>query len=185
MSDFLNEKVDFAIEFATRAHGGQLRKTDKSLPYIYHPIATGFILKEAGFSDDIVIAGILHDTLEDTNVLEDEIKKFFGEKILSIILNSSENKELNWEERKKVYIKQISMGSIEAKAVATADKLQNIYSIIKSINNGVDVWPFFNRTKDKTIDFYKSFYKEIKKEWNHPIIDELGKKIKILEKISF
>lgn len=185
MNNFLNEKVDFALEFATKAHSGQSRKTDKSLPYIYHPVATSFILKEAGFNDDVVIAGILHDTLEDTDASEDEIKKFFGDKILLIILELSENKELNWEDRKKKYIRQISNGSNEAKAVATADKLQNVYSIIKSLNDGVDTWSFFNRTRDKTIDFYKSFYEEIKKGWNHAMIEELGEKIKILEKISY
>ena len=87
-----NEQLDRAISFATKAHKEQFRKTDPSLPYIYHPISVGFILLRAGFSDEIVIAGILHDVIEDCGVKPEELKSIFGDKITEWVEAVSENK---------------------------------------------------------------------------------------------
>jgi (p)ppGpp synthase/HD superfamily hydrolase len=70
--------IDLAIEVAVRAHQNQVRKgTD--IPYITHPIAVGIILAKAGCPDEIVVAGILHDTVEDTKVTLDNVREKFGE----------------------------------------------------------------------------------------------------------
>ena len=70
--------IDLAIEVAVRAHQNQLRKgTD--IPYITHPIAVGIILAKAGCPDEIIAAGILHDTVEDTAVTLDYLQATFGE----------------------------------------------------------------------------------------------------------
>lgn len=82
-------KLDLAIEFAAKAHGEQKRKgTD--IPYISHPFAVGMILQQAKCEEDVVMAGILHDTLEDTETTEDDIRSLFGEKVLALVIGASE-----------------------------------------------------------------------------------------------
>jgi (p)ppGpp synthase/HD superfamily hydrolase len=76
--------IDLAIEVAAKAHENQFRKgTD--IPYITHPLAVGLILAKAGCSDDVIIAGILHDTVEDTSITLDYIRDTFGNKVSTIV----------------------------------------------------------------------------------------------------
>lgn len=76
-------RIKKAVEIATQAHEGQLRRTGE--PYIIHPLAVKKILEEWGMDEDTVIAGILHDTVEDTNVTLEDIKNEFGESVASKI----------------------------------------------------------------------------------------------------
>ena len=76
-------RVQKAIEMAKKAHEGQLRKTGE--PYIVHPLAVKKILEEWGMDEDTIIAGILHDTVEDTNLTLDEIKQEFGEPVAFLV----------------------------------------------------------------------------------------------------
>ena len=78
-----SERVAKAIEMAKKAHEGQLRKTGE--PYIVHPLAVKKILEEWGMDEDTVIAGILHDTVEDTALTLDEIRKEFGESVAFLV----------------------------------------------------------------------------------------------------
>src|SRR3989344_903181 len=123
-----NEQIDKAISFAVKAHKDQFRKTDPSLPYIYHPISVGFILLRAGFSDEVVIAGILHDVIEDCGVTAEKLESEFGEKVTFLVKSVSENKEDSWEKRKQDYSDKITRSSSEVKAISAADKIHNIYS---------------------------------------------------------
>ena len=91
-----------AKNFAIDAHDGQRRKSDKSKPMIIHPINVANILNEYGFDENVVAAGYLHDTVEDTKVTLDDLKNSFGEDIASLVEGASEpDKSLSWEERKK------------------------------------------------------------------------------------
>ena len=92
--------IDLAIEVAVKAHQNQFRKgTD--ITYITHPLAVGIMLAKAGCSDEVIIAGILHDTVEDTPATLDYIKDTFGEEVSLIVNGASEpDKSLPWEERK-------------------------------------------------------------------------------------
>ena len=76
-------RIDKAIEVATAAHEGQLRKNGE--PYITHPLAVQKILEEWGMDEDTVIAGILHDTVEDTSVTLDDIRQDFGESVAFLV----------------------------------------------------------------------------------------------------
>jgi (p)ppGpp synthase/HD superfamily hydrolase len=84
-------KIHNAIIFASRKHASQVRKgTD--IPYISHPMEVMDILRQNGCSENVIIAGILHDTLEDTNTTPAEIENKFGGDVLSIVQAESENK---------------------------------------------------------------------------------------------
>ena len=78
-----SERVQKAIDFATKAHEGQLRKTGE--PYIVHPLAVKKILEEWGMDEDTIIAGILHDTVEDTNITLSDIKQEFGASVAFLV----------------------------------------------------------------------------------------------------
>ena len=78
-----SERLDHAIEVAKRAHEGQLRKTGE--PYIIHPLAVKKILEEWGMDEDTVIAGVLHDTIEDTDLTLEDIRKEFGESVAFLV----------------------------------------------------------------------------------------------------
>src|SRR5947209_15832446 len=96
------QMLDLAIETAARAHAGQVRKgTD--VPYIAHPYAVGMMLARVGASEEVVAAGILHDTVEDTYLTLDWIRDNFGEKVAMIVEGCSEpdHGSQPWEARKE------------------------------------------------------------------------------------
>lgn len=78
-----SERIQRAVEMAKTAHEGQLRKTGE--PYIVHPLAVKKILEEWGMDEDTVIAGVLHDTVEDTKLTLEDIRKEFGESVAFLV----------------------------------------------------------------------------------------------------
>ncbi len=181
MATIFSEQIDKAISFAAKAHARQLRKTDPSLPYIYHPVSVGFILMRAGFDDDVVVSGILHDVVEDSGVTGEEIKSNFSEKVAEIVLAVSENKEDPWEKRKADYIEKVANSSLGVRAVAVADKLHNVHNLIKLLRDGKDLSIFFSRDKGTTIRHYKHFCESVRAAWSHPIVDELMEAVEELD----
>lgn len=83
MKEQKSPRIDKAIEMAKEAHDGQFRKTGE--PYIVHPLAVKKILEEWGMDEDTIIAGILHDTVEDTDLHLEDIKKEFGESVAFLV----------------------------------------------------------------------------------------------------
>ena len=78
-----SDRLNHAIEVAKKAHEGQYRKTGE--PYIIHPLAVKKILEEWGMDEDTIIAGVLHDTVEDTDLTLDDIRKEFGESVAFLV----------------------------------------------------------------------------------------------------
>ena len=76
-------RIEHAVEVAKKAHEGQFRKTGE--PYIVHPLAVKKILEDWGMDEDTIIAGILHDTVEDTSLTLDDIRKEFGESVAFLV----------------------------------------------------------------------------------------------------
>jgi len=95
--------LEKAITEAAIAHGDQ-KRNGKSTPYIAHPFSVGMILSQAGYSVDLVVAGILHDTLEDTNLSVERIEDLFGAHVASIVQGCTEpDRSLSWRLRKKTH----------------------------------------------------------------------------------
>ena len=171
-----------AIEFATNAHKNQMRKAS-SIPYIMHPFSVGMILKEYGFENDVVIAGILHDVIEDTTFSYKDIKKNFSKEIADMVQACSENKSFSWEERKKHTIKELKKANRKVCAIISADKLHNIITILKDLEKEKDVFSIFNRPKESQKWYYQSLLNSLKENLefkNEKIIKELEKKIESL-----
>jgi (p)ppGpp synthase/HD superfamily hydrolase len=154
--------IDLAIEVAVRAHQNQVRKgTD--IPYITHPLAVGIILAKAGCSDDVIISGILHDTVEDKAVTLDTIHEKFGEKIASIVEGCSEpDKSLPWEERKARTLKFLKAAPLAVRLVACADKLHNIRTIaVEHEKIGDQVWERFRRGRSDQEGYYRGLVESL------------------------
>ena len=91
-----NSILHDAIRFATEKHEGQFRK-GTMMPYIVHPIETMQILHSMNSNAELLMAGVLHDTMEDADVSYVELELFFGETVANLVSAHSENKELTWE----------------------------------------------------------------------------------------
>ena len=146
-----------AIEFAARAHRGHCRKGTK-IPYIVHPLAVAKILIDAGCPEDDVVAGILHDTVEDTPVSLDEIRHTFGETVARIVEGASEpDKSKPWEKRKAHTIENLKTASEAVLLVSCADKIENLEAIREDRERvGEEVWARFRRGRDQQAWYYRS-----------------------------
>ena len=123
-----------ALNFAARKHQGQKRKGGNASPYINHLIDVAEILWEIGGVHDFitVVAGILHDTIEDTKTSQEELKVEFGHEICSIVLEVTDDKSLPKRMRKRLQVKHATSLSFRARVVKLADKISNIQDIMGS-----------------------------------------------------
>lgn len=144
-----------AIEFAARAHAGQVRKGTR-LPYIIHPLAVARILIEHGRPDPIVVAGLLHDTIEDTPVTRAGVEARFGVEVADLVMAVSEpDKSLPWEERKRSTLETIRSGPEGAVWVELADKLDNARSMAADhARLGDGIWERFRRPREDQRWYY-------------------------------
>lgn len=158
----MKNMIEKAMQFAAVKHDGHYRK-DSEIPYITHPVGVAMILQKIKAPDEVVAAGILHDTLEDTNTTANELMEHFGEKVLQLVIAASEpDKSLPWEDRKQHTIDSISSMTPDEILVITADKLHNIRSIQADLNeNGESVWGRFNRGKREQSWYYMSVVREL------------------------
>jgi guanosine-3',5'-bis(diphosphate) 3'-pyrophosphohydrolase len=123
-----------AIHFSADKHRDQRRKDTRQSPYINHPIELAETLWEiGGVREDVpLIAAILHDTIEDTETTPDEIRALFGEEILSVVLEVTDDKSLPSQKRKQLQIEHAPHISRAAKLVKLADKICNLNDLIHS-----------------------------------------------------
>ncbi|MDF0725390.1 HD domain-containing protein [Cytobacillus sp. S13-E01] len=153
--------VDKARDFAMNAHKEQKRKLT-SEPYFVHLEGVAQTLRDAGFSEEVVAAGYLHDVVEDTSTTIEEIEKIFGKKIAVLVMSNTETKALSWEIRKQHTIDSIEGASLEIKALIAADKLDNINSLLEACRiDGDGIWESFNRGYAKQSWYYKALVKAI------------------------
>jgi guanosine-3',5'-bis(diphosphate) 3'-pyrophosphohydrolase len=123
-----------AIGFSAEKHRNQRRKDIPHSPYINHPIEVLETLWELGGVRDeaILLAAILHDTIEDTNTTAEEIEVNFGPEVLSLVLEVSDDKSLPKAIRKQLQIETAPHKSEGAKLIKLADKLCNVRDTLYS-----------------------------------------------------
>lgn len=149
--------IEKARNFAKEAHEGQTRKVT-SVPMFYHVEEVALILKKAGFSDEAVAAGYLHDTVEDTDVTLQDILKIFGEKVAFIVAGHTEDKTKSWEERKSHTIQELAdpQTLIEIRALIIADRLSNLRGFKEDMKVvGDRLWTYFKRGKKDQEWYYR------------------------------
>jgi GTP diphosphokinase / guanosine-3',5'-bis(diphosphate) 3'-diphosphatase len=127
-------KFTRAVQFAAIKHTGQRRKGENAEPYINHlaEVAETLALHTEGRDWNLVIAGLLHDTLEDTDTTYDELVAGFGHDVANLVKEVTDDKSLPKAERKRLQIENAPHKSARAKMLKIADKLSNLHSILKS-----------------------------------------------------
>lgn len=166
-----------AIEFAANAHLGYYRKGSK-VPYISHPFEVAKILATAvdtESNEDLISAGILHDTVEDTDTNLAVIRQEFGDHVAELVLSDSEDKSLPWEARKEHTINFLkNEASHEMRLLACADKLSNMRSIRNDYEKiGDDVFDIFVRGKSKQAWYYRGIVESLASLKDYAMYQEL------------
>ena len=119
-----------AINLASRLHREHLRKDEGQTPYISHLFAVAMYLSSVTHDEDIIIAGLMHDSLEDVADYEyEDLMRDCGERVASIVAGVTENKTLPYKERKLLYLENLKTGSFESLIVSVSDKLHNALSL--------------------------------------------------------
>lgn len=133
-----------AIAFAAWKHRSQRRKDAEASPYINHPIALARVLAvEGGVTDiQVLVAAVLHDTLEDTETTVRELRDRFGPAIASIVVEVTDDKNLSKQRRKDLQIEHAAHLSAPAKLVKLADKICNVRDVA---TNPPEDWPLERR----------------------------------------
>lgn len=149
-----------AISYALEKHSGQFRKGN-TIPYIVHPLGVMRILMAEDVAEEVIVAGICHDLLEDTDVSPDEIKSLFGPEVLRLVMNATERLDLDrgastWKQRKLSKIEHMKSIDDASKLVICADKLDNARSISEDIALGIDPFAKFNAPKEDVKWYYES-----------------------------
>ena len=129
-------KIEQAIKAASVLHRDQTRRSKALYPYISHLMAVAMLATDYTDQEDIIVAALLHDTIEDTDYTSADLFNDFGQNVHSIVMPLSEIKEvdgvaLSWQERKESYLKQLSTAEEGTLIVVAADKIHNMRSVIE------------------------------------------------------
>ncbi len=120
-----------AAVYAAEKHKYQRRKGFNQVPYINHPLKVALMLDECDEHDDnILIAAILHDVIEDTDASYEEISREFNKEVADLVIEVTDDKELPYAIRKELQVKGAPALSENAKKIKIADKICNIRDIV-------------------------------------------------------
>ena len=195
-----SDVINHALAFAAKHHDRQVRKGTK-LPYLTHPANVAVILTWYGSSKETVVAGILHDVIEDCvrdgytrEMLEQRIGDKFGAKVLETVLSvtyrrhDDDGVELSNEDRKADYLDRLSEANEEARWVCAADKIHNASSIIADLRRTVDaetIWGRFGGGRAGAGRWYRQVYERLRGlGFDAPFMAELDRASSELQKLA-
>jgi (p)ppGpp synthase/HD superfamily hydrolase len=194
-----SDRVNHALAFAAKHHDQQVRKGTR-LPYLTHPANVAIILTRYGCDEVTVVAGILHDVIEDCvtkdytrEMLEQRISTKFGADVLDTVLavthrkHDDDGEEFTSEEVRLDYLKRLANASERARWVCAADKIHNANSLISDLQRTIEpdiVWSRFKAGKSGTLWWYRAVYDRLKEiGFTAPIVPELERTVLALENI--
>ncbi len=132
-------KTQAALAYAEQLHDGQLRAVDGA-PFIAHPIEVGVLLYESGAADEVIAAGVLHDTLEKTDATAYDIYARFGRRVGEIVSAVSHDPGIPGYARRKAALRnQVANAGEDALTVFAADKLSKVRELRFADNSGTKV----------------------------------------------
>jgi (p)ppGpp synthase/HD superfamily hydrolase len=189
----LTDRFDRALTYATHVHGGQIRK-GTSTPYIAHLLAVAATVLEYGGDEDIAIAALLHDSVEDQGGkarLED-VRNRFGQRVARIVEACSDSladtgrgeRKAHWQERKEAYLAHLREADEDILRVSLADKVHNARAILRDLRKsdvGDKVWARFSQPKDRTLWYYRSLANTFRKMLPGQLSNELHEIVEVLE----
>ena len=171
---FLTERFDNALKFAHKVHRSQPRKKT-TIPYISHLLSVAGLVLESGGDEDLAIAALLHDAVEDAEdmsgeEMSDRIRAKFGDRVADIVDGCSDTKSSPggskppWRSRREAYIKHLRSASNDVLRVSIADKVHNARSIATDQDRlGDELWKRFSSSSKESHWYYTSLrdiYKE-------------------------
>ena len=142
-------RINEAIKLASRLHRNQIRNDSGKTPYVSHLVAVAMILSEATDDEDIIIAGLMHDSLEDVpEYTYEQLVLDCGKRVADIVQHVTEpldankdiSEQLPWLERKEAYLEALRKGGEESAMVSSADKIHNTESFIQDIEREGDAF---------------------------------------------
>ena len=156
-----SSNVDRALRWAAACHHGQERR-GSGVPYLTHVVAVAWLLDRLGFEEDVVIAGLLHDVVEDTAATLDDVRARFGPAVADLVEHTTEVKrdargqKRPWIDRKRDHLAALAAAPAGARAVVLADKFHNLMSIIADLADGRPVWSLFHAERDQVLWYYRA-----------------------------
>jgi len=192
-----SDRINHAFAYAAKHHDRQVRKGTR-LPYLTHPANVAVILTRYGQDEETVLAGILHDVVEDCvnerqtrETLEQRIGEKFGTTVLDTVLAVTQRRldddgvELSSDERKEDYLERLALASDRARWVCAADKVHNGSTIIADLRRTQfpeTVWGRFNVGREGTVRWYRRVHDRLAElGFDAPIMAELRRVAEELE----
>jgi (p)ppGpp synthase/HD superfamily hydrolase len=178
-----SSRYDEALILAARAHRHQLRKGSADVPYIVHVAHVSVILLRYGFEEEVIIAGLLHDVVEDCGVEIETIAAAFGETVANLVQAVTKPPDASWEAARAAMVAQLEGGGPSVAALKAADTLHNIQSVLTDLRReGPLVWNRFRRGAEPTLTYYRAVLGGVR-HWlgTHPLADELEQALRELE----
>ena len=157
-----------ALEFASTQHAGQ-KRTD-GIPFVTHPVEVACLLHEAGYSDDVVAAGVLHDVIEETDANQGELEERFGSNVADLVAAVSDDPSIEDDARRKAALReQVAQAGECAVAVFAADKVSKARELRLRVEEGR-----FRRKDRAKLDHYQASLEMLDELMpGHQLVDRL------------
>ncbi|MFA5051656.1 MAG: HD domain-containing protein [Patescibacteria group bacterium] len=169
-----------AMKSAAHAHRNQRYNSDNDTPFIAHPFFVAGVLERYGFDEDTVIAGLLHDAVEDTDMTIEDVETLFGTRVSGLVREVTFSQNIPWKERQLQAQQRLPTASPEAKAIKTADFIHHLILCTEELDQGKTT---VNQHKpEEYLWKYTELLQAIGVGWNHPILDEAKKYFEIFKK---
>lgn len=178
-----------AFEFAAHKHAGQTRKAS-TIPYLTHLMGVASLVLEAGGDEDLAIAALLHDVVEDCGGVSmlREVRKRFGSRVAKVVDGCTDaygEPKPEWRERKENYLCHLAQADADTRLVSAADKLNNVRSILSDYREiGELVWARFNGGREGTLWYYRSLRDEFLRHEPNRVTRELELAVNELESLA-
>lgn len=185
-----SSRLEAALALAARAHSAQVRKgTD--VPYIVHPVHVAVLLMRYGFDEDLAVAGLLHDTVEDSGVTIDQVRDAFGEAVAHLVAAVTERKldgdvKRPWRTRKEEQLAELAHAGPEVAALKAADALHNVScTLVDAGRMGRAAWDRFNAPAEDSLWYYGEVARLCRERLgDHPLARELADAVSALAATS-
>jgi (p)ppGpp synthase/HD superfamily hydrolase len=182
----LSTRYDAAMAFALEKHRAQVRK-ESNVPYATHLISVSALVGEFGGDEEQMIAGLLHDVIEDQDVQPAELEQRFGARVARIVVGCTDSvatPKPPWKQRKENYLKALATKHPDIKLVSACDKLHNATAIARDLCDpqvGPNVWGRFTAEKEQVRWYYRSLVEALRHDWRHRVVTELDGVVAFLE----
>jgi (p)ppGpp synthase/HD superfamily hydrolase len=159
MRTAFSSRYDAALTFAALAHHGQVRKGTQ-VPYLVHPVQVSRILGRHGFDEDLQIAGLLHDTVEDTGIGLLELEAAFGPEVARLVdavteVKTDGDERRPWRTRKEEQLAHLASADARVAALKAADSLHNSSTTLVDLRlHGPSIWERFNASAAESLWYY-------------------------------